>query len=142
MVSVSPGCDRKEPWSNPLPGRQPARWVSCGDMISPSARSPKAGLAAVRTGLSWAGTPILVHKTMRARDLFDKIIRQAHHNGEPGMLFLDAANRSNPVPHLYQMEATNPCGEQWLGPYENCCLGSVNLAEMFGVGHQADWEKA
>ncbi len=68
-----------------------------------------------------------VHKVVRARDLFDKIIRFAHHNGEPGALFIDAANRSNPVPHLYDLEATNPCGEQWLGPYENCCLGSINL---------------
>ena len=50
-----------------------------------------------------------VHKTVRARDLFDKIVTQAHHNGEPGMLFLDAANRSNPVPHLYALESTNPC---------------------------------
>jgi ribonucleoside-diphosphate reductase alpha chain len=69
-----------------------------------------------------------VWKTVRARELFDKIIKYAHHNGEPGALFIDAANRSNPVPHLYDLEATNPCGEQWLGPYENCCLGSVNLA--------------
>ncbi|MEJ2706473.1 MAG: ribonucleotide reductase N-terminal alpha domain-containing protein, partial [Anaerolineales bacterium] len=56
-----------------------------------------------------AGIPIKTYKTVRARDLFDKIVQQAHHNGEPGMLFLDAANRSNPVPHLYQLEATNPC---------------------------------
>ncbi len=88
-----------------------------------------------------AGVPILTFKRLRARDLFDKIVTQAHHNGEPGMLFLDTANRSNPVPHLYQLEATNPCGEQWLGPYENCCLGSVNLAEMFGSNHKVDWEK-
>ncbi len=79
-----------------------------------------------------AGMPIKVYKTVSARELFDKIVTQAHHNGEPGMLFLDAANRSNPVPHLYQLEATNPCGEQWLGPYENCCLGSVNLAQHLG----------
>jgi ribonucleoside-diphosphate reductase alpha chain len=88
-----------------------------------------------------AGIPVLTFKQVRARDLFNKIVRQAHHNGEPGMLFLDTANRSNPVPHLYQLEATNPCGEQWLGPYENCCLGSVNLAEMFGLAHQVNWEK-
>src|SRR5690606_5298440 len=70
-----------------------------------------------------------VWKTVRARDLFNEIVKYAHRNGEPGVLFLDAANRTNPVPHLYELEATNPCGEQWLGPYENCCLGSVNLAK-------------
>jgi ribonucleoside-diphosphate reductase alpha chain len=88
-----------------------------------------------------AGIPIKVHKTIRARELFNKIVAQAHHNGEPGVLFLDAANRSNPVPHLYQLEATNPCGEQWLGPYESCCLGSVNLAQHMGEGHTVNWEK-
>jgi ribonucleoside-diphosphate reductase alpha chain len=49
-----------------------------------------------------------VWKTVRARELFAKIIKYAHHNGEPGALFIDAANRSNPVPHLYDLEATNP----------------------------------
>jgi len=87
------------------------------------------------------GIPILTYKQVKARDLFNKIVKQAHHNGEPGMLFLDTANHFNPVPHLYQLEATNPCGEQWLGPYENCCLGSVNLAEMFGIAQSVDWEK-
>ena len=86
------------------------------------------------------GIPIKVHQRLRARELFDKIVCQAHHNGEPGVLFLDAANRTNPVPHLYQLEATNPCGEQWLGPYENCCLGSVNLAEHRGEAGSVDWE--
>lgn len=50
-----------------------------------------------------------VWRTVRARELFDKIIHYAHHNGEPGALFIDAANRTNPVPHLYDLEATNPC---------------------------------
>jgi len=88
-----------------------------------------------------AGIPFKIYKTVRARDLFERIVKQAHHNGEPGLLFLDAANRANPVPHLYQLEATNPCGEQWLGPYENCCLGSINLAQHFGPNHTVDWDK-
>ncbi len=81
-----------------------------------------------------------VSRTVRARDLFDKIIRYAHRNGEPGVLFLDAANRSNPVPHLYELEATNPCGEQFLGPYENCCLGSINLAQHVTDDNRIDWD--
>lgn len=90
-----------------------------------------------------AGIPIKVHRRLRARDLFDRIVRQAHHNGEPGLLFLDAANRANPVPHRYALEATNPCGEQWLGPYENCCLGSINLARHLletPGGARVDWD--
>lgn len=86
------------------------------------------------------GLPIKIHNTIKAKDLFMKIVNQAHHNGEPGMLFLDTANRDNPVPHLYNLESTNPCGEQWLGPYENCCLGSINLAQHVGPDHSVDWE--
>src|SRR5262245_48189363 len=56
-----------------------------------------------------AGIKINSYQKVKARDLFNKIVKQAHHNGEPGVLFLDAANRSNPVPHLYPLEATNPC---------------------------------
>ncbi len=86
------------------------------------------------------GITIRGYRKVKARDLFNKIVKQAHHNGEPGVLFLDAANRGNPVPHLYPLEATNPCGEQWLGPYENCCLGSVNLNEHCGPDGTVDWE--
>ncbi len=56
-----------------------------------------------------AGVPIRTYKKLKARELFRKIVQQAHHNGEPGVLFLDTANRENPVPHLYPLEATNPC---------------------------------
>ncbi len=82
-----------------------------------------------------------VWKVVRARDVFNEIVKHAHHNGEPGVLFLDAANRENPVPHLYELEATNPCGEQWLGPYENCCLGSINLAQHVTPEGRVDWSK-
>jgi len=89
-----------------------------------------------------AGIPIKVYKRVRARELFEKIVDQAYHNGEPGLLFLDAANpRPTRSPILYQLEATNPCGEQFLGPYENCCLGSINLAQHLGPNHTVDWDK-
>ena len=87
------------------------------------------------------GIPLKVYKTIRARDLFNKIVEQAHHNGEPGVLFVDRANQFNPVPHLYKLESTNPCGEQWLGPYENCCLSSINLAQHAAPDGSVDWEK-
>lgn len=107
------------------------------DVLNPSYR----GFDGTYEQAEAAGIPMQMHKKVKARDLFNKIVKQAHHNGEPGMLFLDAANRQNPVPHLYPLEATNPCGEQWLGPYENCCLGSVNLATCLGTNHTVDWEK-
>jgi len=86
-----------------------------------------------------------MYRMIPARELFGEIVKYAHGNGEPGVLFLDEANRSNPVPHLYKLEATNPCGEQFLGPYENCCLGSLNLREhvkkIKGDGYEVDWDK-
>lgn len=107
----------------------------------PDVTSPKyRGFKGTPEQAEQIGISLITFKKVRARDLFDKIVQQAHLNGEPGMLFLDAANRSNPVPHLYPLEATNPCGEQWLGPYENCCLGSINLAEHCASGGLVDWE--
>jgi ribonucleoside-diphosphate reductase alpha chain len=81
-----------------------------------------------------------IWEVVSARELFNLIVTQAHHNGEPGLLFLDSANRDNPVPHLYDLQATNPCGEQWLGPYENCCLGSINLAQHVLDDGAVDWD--
>lgn len=82
-----------------------------------------------------------VWEQARAREIFDLIVQQAYHNGEPGVLFLDTANRENPVPQLYDLESTNPCGEQFLGPFENCCLGSINLAQHLTDDHRMDWDK-
>jgi ribonucleoside-diphosphate reductase alpha chain len=117
--------------------KQDTDWeLSFPDVNSPGYR----GFSGTPEQAQEKGIPLKTFKKVRARDLFDKIVRQAHFNGEPGVLFLDAANRTNPVPHLYPLEATNPCGEQWLGPYENCCLGSVNLAEHCSPDGSVDWE--
>jgi ribonucleoside-diphosphate reductase alpha chain len=74
-----------------------------------------------------------VQKVSAAR-LFDLIVQSAWSTGEPGIIFLDALNRGNTVPHLGDIEATNPCGEQPLLPYESCNLGSLNLAQVVAGG--------
>lgn len=75
-----------------------------------------------------------IEETMTARQLMDKILAAAWRNGEPGILFPDAANRTNPIPELGRLEATNPCGEQWLHDGDVCNLGSINLAKFVKNG--------
>ena len=69
-----------------------------------------------------------VSRSIDARWLWRLIATSARISGEPGVLFLDEINQRNTTPHLGAIEATNPCGEQPLYPYESCNLGSVNLA--------------
>ena len=75
-----------------------------------------------------------------AREVFRKIIHGAWKTGEPGVFFIDRANQYNPVPRLGSYEATNPCGEQPLLPYDVCNLGSINVG-LFVKDGDVDWER-
>ncbi|MFM8302107.1 MAG: vitamin B12-dependent ribonucleotide reductase [Gemmatimonadota bacterium] len=74
-----------------------------------------------------------------ARQVWDKMIEGAWRTGEPGVFFIDEANRYNPVPHLGAYEATNPCGEQPLLAYDVCNLGSINVG-YYVVDGEMDWK--
>jgi ribonucleoside-diphosphate reductase alpha chain len=76
---------------------------------------------------------------LRAREVWELIIHGAWKTGEPGVFFVDKANYYNPVPHLGAYEATNPCGEQPLLPYDVCNLGSINLGAFVKKG-DIDWD--
>ena len=77
---------------------------------------------------------------LKARKVFGLISKLAWQTGDPGMIFIDEINRGNTLPGLGRMEATNPCGEQPLLPYDSCNLGSINLARMTGQ-EDIDWKK-
>jgi len=80
-------------------------------------------------------------KTIHAREVWERIATRAWSTGEPGLFFIDRANRDNPVPGLGSYEATNPCGEQPLIPYESCNLGSLTLDQFVDRQGALNWEK-
>ncbi|MEO7965198.1 MAG: adenosylcobalamin-dependent ribonucleoside-diphosphate reductase, partial [Gemmatimonadaceae bacterium] len=99
-------------------------------------------MEAVKTGSSYDLIDPSTRKVagqLDAQLVWDKMIDGAWRTGEPGVFFIDEANRYNPVPHLGTYEATNPCGEQPLLAYDVCNLGSINVG-YYVKGANLDWD--
>lgn len=81
-----------------------------------------------------------VVQRLSARALFDNIVAMAWARGDPGLVFIDTMNKANKLKHVAEIEATNPCGEQPLMPFESCNLGSINLNKCMADG-AFDWDR-
>lgn len=78
---------------------------------------------------------------LKAKELWDRILRNAVECGEPGIFNLDYTNQFNNVSYFETLNSTNPCGEQPLPAFGNCCLGHINLANMVSDEGVIDWRR-
>jgi ribonucleoside-diphosphate reductase alpha chain len=100
-------------------------------MFNVSVLVTDAFMAAVKDDADWAlvfGGK--VYKTVKARALWERIMRATYDSAEPGVIFIDRVNRRNNLHYCETIQATNPCGEQPLPPYGACLLGSINLGAL------------
>ena len=107
-----------------------------------------AFMKAVRDDSDWdlvnprdegSGPADVVVETVRARDLWNEIAQSAWKTGDPGVVFMDRVWETAPNPQMGLIETSNPCGEEFLENYGNCCLGSINL-DAHVVGGAFDWK--
>lgn len=87
-----------------------------------------------------AGYPTIVYKTVKARDVWNGIIESAWTSAEPGVFFIDRANKESNSHYFSQLVCTNPCGEQPLPPWGICNLGAINLAKFVTPKGDVAWD--
>jgi ribonucleoside-diphosphate reductase alpha chain len=87
-----------------------------------------------------AGLPTVVYKTLKAREVWGQIMQSSWSSAEPGVFFIDRANRESNSWYFSDLISTNPCGEQPLEAYANCLLGALNLSKFVLAGARTDWE--